>query len=196
MKDMKYILYFFLLLFCSCMSTHAQTLGYKTDTSIEVLLKPVEVTATGIWANDTVRYRYNQMRFYVTTILPYVEKASQLFQEINTSISNDNLTRREKRKYIENKEDLLRDEFEDKIRSLNVTQAKLLVKLISRQTGANIYEMLTEFKNPFTALKWQTWARMNGLNLNSIYNPQEEPDLERVMRSLGYPIPNYYSQNK
>ena len=178
------------------MSTHAQTLGYKTDTSIEVLLKPVEVTATGIWANDTVRYRYNQMRFYVTTILPYVEKASQLFQEINTSISNDNLTRREKRKYIENKEDLLRDEFEDKIRSLNVTQAKLLVKLISRQTGANIYEMLTEFKNPFTALKWQTWARMNGLNLNSIYNPQEEPDLERVMRSLGYPIPNYYSQNK
>jgi len=193
---MKYILSFSLMMFCSFTSSQAQTFGYKTDTSIEIQLKPVEVNAIGIWSNDTLRYRYNQMRFYVTTILPYVEKASKLFQEINTSISSNSMSRRERRKYIENKEDQLRDEFEDKIRSLNVTQGKLLVKLISRQTGANIYEILTEFKNPFTAIKWQTWARINGLNLNSIYNPDNEPDLERVMRSLGYPLSSCYNLNK
>ena len=77
---------------------------------------------------------------------------------------------------------------------LNETQGMLLVKLIGRQTGVNIYSMLQEFKNPLTAVRWQTWARLNGFNLNKRYNPDDEPQLERIMEHLGYPLPPFYEE--
>ncbi len=165
----------------------------KTDTAYSVELKEIKVTAR--WKNDTDRYHYNQMKFYVTTILPYLNAGTTLFNDINTKINEPGTSRKERRQYINTREDEVRDQFEDKIKKLNVTQATLLMKLVARQTNVNIYSMLTEFKNPLTAVKWQVWARLNGMNLDKKYNPSEEPDLENIMYELGYPLPASYATN-
>ena len=185
---MRYIL---LLLF-STMSideTFAQTRG---DTLWTLKLKEVEIKDTRKWANDTQHYYFNQTKYYVQTILPYLDAATKLFNEMNSTIANEDLRKKERRRYINIKEDQIRMEFEDKIKSLNETQGLLLVKLIARQTGVNIYSMLNEFKSPFYAIKWLTWAKFNGFNLNRKYNPTNEPLLEDVMISLGYPLPFFY----
>ncbi len=166
------------------------------DTTYNVLLKEARVTAK--WKNDTDRYHYNQMRYYVTTILPYLNAATKLFGEINAEVQNEDVSGKERRRFISAKEDEVRTKFEDQVKSLNTTQGVLLVKLIARQTGANIYELLQEFKNPFTAIRWQAWARFNGMNLNRKYDPSEERDLENIMDELGYPLPGGYlaSENR
>ena len=184
----KYVL--MLLFVFAAFTSRSQSLADTGDTNYCVHLKEVKVTAR--WRNDTDRYRYNQMRYYVTTILPYLNAATKLFGEINKETEDENISRKEHRKFINTKEDEMRTEFEDKVRGLNTTQAVLLVKLIARQTDVNIYEMLQEFKNPFTAIKWQAWARLNGMNLNRKYDPVEEPDLENIMDELGYPLPGNY----
>lgn len=157
-------------------------------------LKEAKVTAR--FANDTARYRYNQMKYYVTTILPYVEAATSLFKDIDAKANDQSVSKKERKRYIATKEDQVRTEFEDKVRSLNVTQGVLLIKLIARQTDMNIYEMLQEFKNPVTAVKWQMWARVHGLNLDRKYRPDEERDLENIMEELGYPLPASYAANR
>ena len=40
------------------------------DTMYNVTLNQVDITGERKWANDTARYRYNQMKYYVKTILP------------------------------------------------------------------------------------------------------------------------------
>ncbi len=162
---------------------------YMNDT---VYMLP-EARVTAQWLNDTDRYRYNQMKFYVTTILPYLDASTQLFKDVNAKVNEPGVGRKERRKYVNSREDEMRTKFEDKIKQLNVTQGTLLVKLICRQTELNLYKILQEFKNPLTAVKWQTWARLNGLNLDRRYNPKEEKDLENIMEELGYPLPSSYS---
>lgn len=187
---MKRIL-FVLIVFAAGANGYAQqTTAPIADTNAVVQLKPVQVKAK--WLNDTDRYHYNQMKYYVTTILPYVNAASRLFLEINAKTEDPELSRRERKQYINSKEDEVRTQFEDKVKGLNVTQGALLIKLIARQTNVNIYKMLQEFKNPITALKWQAWAQMNGMNLNRKYDPEEEKDLESIMEELGYPLPICY----
>jgi hypothetical protein len=159
-----------------------------------VQLKEVKVTAR--WKNDTERYHYNQMKYYVTTILPYLNAATKLFIDINNKLEQPDLKRRERKTFIREKEDEMRTGFEDKVRDLNTTQGVLLVKLIARQTNVNIYQMLSDFKNPLVAIKWQAWARLNGMNLDKKYEPAEEPDLENIMDELGYPLPVSYVINK
>lgn len=166
------------------------------DTALMVMLDRVDVTAERKWENDTVRYHYNQTKYYVKTILPYLNAATKLFKELDAKVNDPNINRRERRAFVNAKEDELRDNFEKEVKKLNETQGVLLVKLIGRQTGVNIYSMLNEFKNPFTALRWQTWARLNGFNLNRKYEPDDEPMLEHIMAGLGYPLPPFYPQSE
>lgn len=178
------------LLFLLPFAAGAQdTSKYMNDSAF--MLPEAKVTAQ--WLNDTDRYRYNQMKFYVTTILPYLDASTQLFKDVNDKVNEKGISKKQRRKYVNSREDEMRTKFEDKIKQLNVTQGTLLVKLICRQTELNLYKILQEFKNPLTAVKWQTWARINGLNLDRRYNPKEEKDLENIMEELGYPLPSSYT---
>ncbi len=149
----------------------------------------VHVVSEREWANDTIRYRYNQMKYYVTTILPYLNAATEVFKELDETLQDPNLNKKQKKAIVKTKEQIVRKRFEEEVKKLNETQGVYLVKLITRQTGANIYHILKEFKNPMTAIKWQGWAKLHGFNLNKKYDPADEPWLEDIMEDLGYPLP-------
>lgn len=180
-----------LLLLLATLSWHAMgqtTVDHLADTGYVL---PV-VKIKGKFANDTDRYRYNQTKYYVTTILPYLKASTELFRDVDRKIHDDQLSARARRQYLHEKEDEMREKFEMQLKKLNVTQGGLLVKLIARQTELNLYAILKEFKNPLTAMKWQAWARMNGMNLDRKYMPEEEEMLENIMEELGYPLPLSY----
>jgi hypothetical protein len=182
-----------LLILLTAYTSIAQSYNAGIDSTYPIQLKGVQVNAK--FTNDTERYHFNQMRYYVTTILPYLEAATKLFNEINAKLQDPIISKKERREFINKKEEEMRDEFEDKVTSLNVTQGVLLVKLIARQTDMNIYKMLSSFKNPLVAIKWQAWARLHGMNLDEKYHPEDEPKLELIMEGLGYPLPACYAVN-
>ncbi len=169
---------------------HFPAQAQDQDTILMFRLNEVQFKSTRNWASHEERYRFNQTRYYVTTILPYVEAATKIFKEIDADLDNTS-SRREKKKFVRQKEEELRAQFEDRIKDLNETQGVLLIKLIARQTGLNIYTILSDFKNPLTAMKWQAWARLNGFSIARKYDPSEEELLENVMISLGYPLPEF-----
>src|SRR4051812_46477785 len=91
-----------LFLFAPCLAD-AQEQAHAADTIPTIQLKAVQVKAR--FMNDTQRYRYNQMRFYVSTILPYVNAAARLFNEINAKTQDPTTSRKERRQFISSKED-------------------------------------------------------------------------------------------
>jgi len=149
-----------------------------------IQLNEATVVASHVFSNDTDRYRYNQMKHYVKIVLPYANEAIRLFYEIDQVTAD--MSRRNRKRYIKGREKEIKEHFEDKLRDLNITQGRLLVKLINRQLKTNCYDIVRELKNPITAAYYQGWAKMNGIDLNDDYDPEKEPELERIMRSLGY----------
>lgn len=181
----------FTLLF---ISLYGSAMAQNADTVLSFSLPRVTVDAKRNWDNDTVRYKYNQMRYYVTTILPYLDAATAMMNELNRKEHDPNISRRERKDFVNRKEEEIRQRFENEISKLNETQGVLLVKLIARQSGENIYGKMEEYKNTFYAMKWQAWARFHGFNLNKRYDPYEEPMLEHIMQSLGYELPAKYGE--
>lgn len=169
----------------------AQSLS--TDTLYTSQLREVSIKAP--WKNDLERYHYNQTKHYVKIVLPYVNAATKLFNEINAKSEDPSVSRKERRQFIANKQEEMKAQFEDKVKGLNTTQGVLLVKLIARQTNLNIYKMVADIKNPLVAMKWQSWAMVNGMNLDKKYHPEDEADLENIMYELGYPLPQGYAAN-
>ncbi|MBK7690874.1 MAG: DUF4294 domain-containing protein [Bacteroidetes bacterium] len=149
-----------------------------------VQLNEAVVVATQVFANDTDRYHFNQLKYYIKTVMPYVIASVKLFNEISEASAD--MSKRGRRKYIRTREKEIKENFEDKLSALNITQGRLLVKLINRQLNINCYDIVRELKNPVTAAYYQTWARLNGINLNERYIADNNKDIERAMRSLGY----------
>ena len=164
------------------------------DTALVYKLPNVNVNTTRNWENDTIRYRYNQMKYYVTTILPYLNAATKAMNELNTKEQDNNISKRERKDFVNQKEDEITNRYQKEIAALNETQGVLLIKLIARQSGENIYGKMEEYKNPFYAFKWQLWAKLHGFNLNKRYDPNDEPMLEHIMQGLGYPLPEVYGE--
>jgi hypothetical protein len=149
-----------------------------------IQLNEAVIVAPQIFANDTDRYHYNQLKLYIKTVLPYVNASVKLFNDINDATAG--MSKKSRKKYIRTREKEIKENFEDKLSALNITQGRLLVKLINRQLVRNCYDIVKELKNPVTAAYYQTWARLNGINLNENYEAENNRDIERVMRSLGY----------
>lgn len=181
----------FSLLFCLFfVKTNAQQI-FPTNTPNEkgapvyhIQLNEATVVASHIFTNDTDRYRYNQMKHYVKIVLPYANAAIKTFYEIEQATAS--MSKRSRRLFIKSKEKEIKENFEDQLSNLNITQGRLLVKLINRQLETNCYKIVKELKNPITAAYYQGWGKMNGIDLNDDYNPENEPELERIMKTLGY----------
>lgn len=164
----------------------------QQDTLWHVQMEPVQIKGERVWENDTVRYHYNQTKYYITTILPYLKEAITMHEDMQQWLATEKRSRKEKKEFIELKEEQFRTKFDAEIKGLNETQGTLLVKLIARQTGENIYALLKDYKSIFSATKWLAWAKFHGFNLNRKYNPDKEPMLENIMESLDYPLPAHY----
>jgi len=180
-------LVFIVLLFVS-----STALAQNEDTLIVYKLPQVNVNSTRNWSNDTVRYRYNQMKYYVTTILPYLDAADRVMAELDKQEHDPSVSKRQRKDYLDEQEQIIHQRFDAEISKLNETQGVLLIKLIARQSAANIYGKLSEYKSTLYALRWQAWAKLHGFNLNRRYDPGDEPMLEHIMVSLGYPLPAAY----
>lgn len=123
---------------------------------------------------------YQKMIRNLKTVYPYARIARAKFNDLSHKLTQLN-TKREKQKYIDQVEKEIRDEFEKKLMSLTVSQGKMLIKLLDRETGRTSYELLKELKGGFSAGLWQAVARIFGSNLKTEFD--EEGD-DKILNEL------------
>ncbi len=127
--------------------------------------------------------KLTRLRWNIHKVYPYAQKVAYILQEVEDSLrrmESDNL----RKEFIKNQETSLFGAYEDDIRKMSRSQGKVLVKLVSRETGISTYELIKGYKNGASALFWQSISLLFGINLKVDYNPQEEEMIEMVVRDL------------
>lgn len=113
---------------------------------------------------------------------PYAQIAKNKLYEMDAHIRTLH-SQREVDAYIKQTEREMRAEFEKKLMRLTISQGKMLIKLIDRETGRSSFELVKELKGGFSAGFWQGVARLFGSNLKSRFNPNGE---DKVLSDLIY----------
>lgn len=62
------------------------------------------------------------------------------------------------------------------------TQARLLIKLIQRETNQSSYEIVKAFMGTFRAAFWQGFGKLFGVSLKSDYEPDSNKEDGRIER--------------
>ncbi|MFC2086611.1 DUF4294 domain-containing protein [Bacteroidota bacterium] len=145
----------------------------KGDTIPVIVLEEVKVYPEPKFKNIFHYWRYRRLVINVKKVYPYAKLSKRKFDEMNAHYL-ELKTERERKKYVNQLERELLEEFEDDLRSMTISQGRLLIKLIDRETGNTSYEILQEYKGNLSAFFWQALARLFGSNLKSEYEAEGE----------------------
>jgi len=198
MKDNSVKFYFkILILFALCLfrqpdafcqANNQTPLGYLLpkmvvdgDTLPYIPLKEIYIFPPVKFKTQADYRRYQKLVYNIKKVYPYAQIAKRKLYDMNIEFTKIK-TEREKKAYIKQVEQEMKTEFEGPLRRLTISQGKLLVKLIDRQTGQTSYELVRELKGPFSAFFWQTMARVVGSNLKTKFEKDgEDKTIDRLI---------------
>lgn len=139
-----------------------------------------------VWGNKSFRTqaevkKWDRLVRNVKVAYPYAKIAGIKFNEYNHRIAG--ITNERVRKaMMKVAEDELQAQFGNELKDLTITQGKILLKLIDRQTSNTSYEIVKDFRGRFRAFFYQSFARIFGYNLKVRYDPLgEDVDIERIV---------------
>jgi hypothetical protein len=102
-------------------------------------------------------------------------------------------TRKAQREFSKQTEKELIAQYTPTLKRMTVSQGRILVRLIDRETDQTSYQIVREFRGGFVAGFWQGVARIFGHNLKDEYDPAERDRLIEqciVMYNAGL-LPEY-----
>jgi len=146
------------------------------DTILTSNIKEVFVYPKPRFTSKRDMRRYDRLYHNVLKVYPYAKMAGEKYRIVSAHLLTLK-TEKEKKEYISEVEADIKDKYEDGLKQLTITQGRILLKLIDRETGETSYAILKDYKNSFSAIFWQALARIFGHNLKSEFDPEGEDKL-------------------
>ncbi len=145
------------------------------DTLLHVRIKPVLVTPRKFTSRRDVQ-KYWRLARKVRKVYPFARKAAMLLDEYDAFYrATDDPKKR--RYYVKQVEKELFDEYGPQLKKLSLSEGRILIKLIDRETRRTSYELIKDLKGGLTAFFWQGVAKLFGNNLKEEYDPVTEDRL-------------------
>ena len=120
--------------------------------------------------NIKEKSQYLILKRRVLKVYPYAVLAKEKLNSINKGL--DTIPkRRHKKRYTKEVAKWVKEEYTDRLKNLTMTEGKILVKLIYRETKTTSYEIVKSYRGRFNAFFWQTMAKLWDNNLKTEYDP-------------------------
>lgn len=132
--------------------------------------------------DEKQRAAYNRLVYTVKKVLPIAKEAHGLILETYEYMQTlpDKKSRDEHMKIVERE---IKKEYTPRMKKLNRTEGKLLIKLIYRECNSTGFELIQAFLGPVRAGVYQAFAWTFGASLKKEYDPQGKDRItERVVR--------------
>ena len=155
------------------------------DTLYYVQLREVVIRAPRKFKNAADERQFWRLVYNVKKVYPYAKLSGKKLHELNERYLEID-SEKDRKAYSKKIEDELKVEFEGELRKLTVTQGRILLRLVDRETGNTTYEILQDFRGSLSAVFWQTIARVFGSNLKTRYDPSsgEDKTIEQIIKQI------------
>lgn len=122
----------------------------------------------------------------VKLTLPYAKLIAETLVETYEYIETFP-TQKEREDYLKQMEKALFEQYKPVLKRFSKRQAKVLVKLVQRETHQSSYDIVKAFLGSFRAAFWQGFGKLFGVSLKSSYNPKKDSAdamLDRIAREV------------
>lgn len=155
------------------------------DTLAHIWIGNVDVADRMIYHTDEEKQNYLRLKRDVLTVLPYARYAGYRFKVLQSQLAKETDSRK-KRQLIKDLEKEIKQNYVKSLTNLTITQGRILIKLVDRETGQTSFDIVKEMKSGFSAFIFQSVAGLFGDNLKDHYDPAKDKDIEFIIQSMGY----------
>ena len=142
----------------------------------EVEIKEVTVYAHPRFPRKSDFRKYERLISNLKKVYPYAIIVRKRLSRVDTDMQSiDNEEGR--KEYLKKVEKDVFAEYEGAVREMTITQGRLLIKLIDRETQNTSYTLIKDYRGKVAAAFWQGIARIFGTNLKEEYDPYGEDAL-------------------
>ncbi len=154
---------------------------YEGDTIPQVNLRTVYIFKPLKFKNKRQQRRYTKLVRDVKKTLPIAKEVRQII--IDTYEHLETLpTEKARKKYLDQAEKNLKRTYTPRLKKLTLSQGKLLIRLVDRETESTGYELVKAFMGSFKAGFYQTFAALFGASLKKEYDAEGDDVMtERVI---------------
>jgi len=122
---------------------------------------------------DRLAYKkYLILKRKTLKVYPYAKMASDTLTNLVADLK-DISKRRHKKKHIRQMQRFMQKKFNQEIKKMSRTEGRILIRLIHRQTGFTMFELIKEYRNGVKAFLYQKTASIFDLSLKQKFNPTE-----------------------
>lgn len=161
---------------------YAYRIDEEGDTVLVVALRGITVFEKLKFKNKKEEEFYWRTVRDVKLTLPYAKLIAETLVETYEYIETFP-TQKEREQYLKKMEKALFEQYKPVLKRFSKRQAKVLVKLVQRETHQSSYDIVKAFLGSFRATFWQGFGKLFGVSLKSDYKPEknrEDAILERV----------------
>lgn len=150
------------------------------DTIILSSVPEVEILA---FKNREEKLQYFILKRKVLKVYPYALEAKKKLAEMEIALEKMP-KKKQKKKYAKEVAIWIKDEYSEQLKNLTMSEGRILVKLIYRETKITSYDLVKSYRGTFNAIFWQTMAKLWENNLKMEYDPinnQEDMLIEHII---------------
>ena len=118
--------------------------------------------------------KYWRMVRNVKKALPYAKIAREKLDKYEEQLKDK--SKGERKRIMKQVEQELLAEYETELRGFTLTQGRILLKLIDRETGHTSYDLVESLRGWFSANFWQGIAVLFDADMKSEFNPKDNAD--------------------
>ncbi len=149
----------------------------EEDVVGNVTLKPIVVYARGI-----DQRKYWRLVKAVKKVYPLAKVAQEKLRDMEEHLGTIS-SKSEQKAYVRSVYKEIKEEYTPVLLKMTMTDGRVLIRLIDRETDYTAYEVLDEFKGGLTARFWQGVGRLFGHNLKDEYGSNaEDRMIEMIIR--------------
>lgn len=142
----------------------------------EVEIKEVIVSPHPKFPKKSDFRKYERLVYNLKRVYPYALIVRSKLYSVNQDLM-DFQSEKERKEYIKRVEKDVFAQYEGDMRQMTITQGRLLIKLIDRETQNTSYTLIKDYRGKLAAAFWQGIARIFGTNLKEQYDPYGEDAL-------------------
>lgn len=150
------------------------------DTMAYRMLPTVLVIDNKVFKSASEERKYKKLIRDIKKAYPYAKLAGDRIKHYESLIAGK--SEAEKKRMMKQVEKELKAEFTDDLENLTMTQGRILLKLIDRETGNTSYQLIKDFRGSISAFFWQSFGRFFDINLKTNYDPDgEDKQIENIV---------------
>ncbi len=139
------------------------------DTLPHIRLQTVYILPPREFKSKKERRRFIKLTRKIKKVLPYAKTAGIILYNLEQELLLIE-SEKEQKKVINRVDKELKERYTEELKKLKISEGRLLIKLIDRETGDTSFELIKDLRGGFSAFMWQSMARLFGEDLKESYD--------------------------